>query len=242
MIQATSSCWRSDVIYPELNRDDVLVWQVPLSVTTFRADVEKQLAEQERQRLQRFSNPVSQHYFAETRIVLRKILAHYMDCEPHEIDYRTNAHGKPYLAPQNSLYFNLSHSGDIALIALCREADIGIDIELANAKRDKLRLARRFFHPAEYQAIHGLQEPERSECFFHLWTRKEAFVKAVGTGIGFPLSAFQVNPTQAEMLWVDPSRYAGHAELHDLPLSPPYYASLAILATGLVVQTILWRH
>lgn len=115
---------------------------------------------------------------------------------PGRIEFATGAHGKPMLADADAaaaVRFNLSHSDDVALFGWTRGRDIGVDIERWRVLHDEAALVRRFFSSVENAAYEALPAERRSEGFFNGWTRKEAYVKAVGRGIGLPLDSFDVS-------------------------------------------------
>ena len=125
---------------------------------------------------------------------LRKLLAGYVDCTPDRLDFKLGAHGKPYLAGA-ALEFNLAHSGGAALVALSRQVPLGVDLETPRRVRPVLELARRWFHRDEIAALTALPEALHQAAFLHLWTCKEAVLKAHGRGIGFGLDrvAFELD-------------------------------------------------
>jgi 4'-phosphopantetheinyl transferase len=114
---------------------------------------------------------------------LRTLLGAYLDRDPAQLQITRAARGKPRLEGEPSLEFNLSHSGGALLVALSRTLALGVDLELPRRQRPVLELARRFFAPAEAAALAALPEARRQEAFLHLWTGKEAVLKALGHGI-----------------------------------------------------------
>jgi 4'-phosphopantetheinyl transferase len=131
--------------------------------------------------------------------LMRQVLGSSLDVPPSTLQFDVGPHGKPRLreAPFD-LRFNLTHSGEQALLAVALGREVGIDIE-AERPIDELALARRFFSPAEYAALAAV--PDRRAAFFRCWTRKESFVKARGDGLSFPLDGFDVGlEPQAEQL------------------------------------------
>jgi 4'-phosphopantetheinyl transferase len=144
---------------------------------------------------------------------LRRVLAHLLGLEPSDLHFEAGPHGKPGLtgrAAGSGLHFNLSHSADRGLIGWAWERQIGVDIERWRALHDEAALVRRFFSPAEVAAYEGLPPATRPVGFFHCWTRKEAYVKAVGRGLGLPLDSFDVSVDPAE-----PARLLRPSAAHD---------------------------
>jgi 4'-phosphopantetheinyl transferase len=130
------------------------------------------------------------------RATLRILLGRYLETPPAEIRFQYENHGKPEIAlPHDScnLRFNVSDSGGLALIAVGSGRAIGVDIEKVRPLPDFLDIARHFFSAREVQAILAVSEDKRQEAFFACWTRKEAFLKATGIGLTYPLSGFSVS-------------------------------------------------
>jgi 4'-phosphopantetheinyl transferase len=124
------------------------------------------------------------------------VLGEALGTAPAALAFDYGAHGKPALAgtaARARLGFNISHSGDLALVGLVRGGAIGVDIELQRSMTDRDALVRRFFSAAENTAYAILDHADRQRAFFAGWTRKEALVKALGKGLSFPLSAFDVS-------------------------------------------------
>lgn len=132
--------------------------------------------------------------FVGARALLRRLLARYLDRNPRSIRFTYEPSGKPRLAgPAASagLRFSLSHSGNLALFGFSG-ADLGVDLEEIRPLRDQKRLEARLFSPAEVDWLEEMPPKARLDAFFGLWTLKEAYVKALGTGIATSLSAFEV--------------------------------------------------
>jgi 4'-phosphopantetheinyl transferase len=127
---------------------------------------------------------------------LREQLGSMLSIAPSALKFDYGAHGKPQLASSfasTGLRFNISHSADLALLGISAQRDIGVDVEYWRSLADEEALARRFFSPTEVQAYLQLDPTLRSAGFFNCWTRKEAYVKAVGRGLGLSLASFDVS-------------------------------------------------
>jgi 4'-phosphopantetheinyl transferase len=127
---------------------------------------------------------------------LRQLLALQLDLAPRDLRFASGAHGKPELVgagAESGLRFNLSHSGAWGLAGWSWQRDIGVDVEVWRTMRDEAALVRRFFSAVEIAAWEALPAELRHEAFFNLWTRKEAYVKALGHGLGLPLHSFDVS-------------------------------------------------
>ena len=129
----------------------------------------------------------SSHFLA-TRALLRAVLAHYTGLGAQALLFALGEYGKPFLSNAPApLHFNLSHCNDLAVLAVSVQGEVGVDIETASA-RDYLKIAERYFHCAELQALHACTITERERLFYKLWTLKEAFFKATGGGISSGLN------------------------------------------------------
>lgn len=136
--------------------------------------------------------------FTAARGLLRALLADYAKTNPEQIGFETNLHGKPALAGVG-LSFNLSHSGDLALIAVTQAGvELGIDVETIRDNVEYERLAQRFFAPGETAALLALPSEQRMDAFYACWTRKEAYMKARGLGLAIPLDGFEVSMAPGE--------------------------------------------
>lgn len=139
------------------------------------------LSEKELERAQQFKK--NQHHFLATRALTRKVLAHYTGIPPHKLHIARTDDGKPFLAETpHPLYFNLTHSGNFAALAVTSLGELGVDIETAR-NRSYLQIVERYFHPDEIKHLHDCEEALQQQLFYRLWTLKEAFFKATGTGI-----------------------------------------------------------
>ncbi|RYY74267.1 MAG: 4'-phosphopantetheinyl transferase superfamily protein [Gammaproteobacteria bacterium] len=139
------------------------------------------LSQDELERAQQFRT--NRHHFMATRVLLRKTLSRYTRLNAERLLFSRGLQGKPFLA--NSpvpLYFNLSHSRNFAALAVSSLGDVGIDIENTR-QRDYLKIVERFFHPDEHKQLLECDETKREQLFYKMWTLKEAFFKALGTGI-----------------------------------------------------------
>jgi 4'-phosphopantetheinyl transferase len=157
------------------------VWRVDLDslpAEPFLAD----LAPEEAAR--RFRRPGDRDRFVAAHGALRRILSRYCGIAPAAVRFRRSARGKPYLEPESGIRFNLSDSGGLALVAVARCCEVGVDVERIRQISDALQIARRVLPPGEADALEALPPEERAERFFRYWTRFEARLKAAGRGLG----------------------------------------------------------
>lgn len=180
---------------PALGADEVHVWRITLEPPPAGlARLAARLSPDERRRAARFHFERDRRRFHAARGALREVLAGYLGEEPERLGFVEGLHGKPGLAQAHGgeLRFNLSHSGELALCAVSRR-ELGVDIEQLRALPDAGALARRFFSADETAALEALPATERLSAFFRCWTRKEAYLKAVGAGLLQPLDGFDVS-------------------------------------------------
>ncbi len=130
---------------------------------------------------------------ASARAHLRRILARYVSVRPEDLRFAYGEHGKPMLAELDEPRFNLSDSGAKGLTAVCSGTRIGVDIEFAREGRSFTDIADRFFAKAESTALRALPSGDRRAAFYRAWTRKEAYLKAWGTGLSFASSRFTLD-------------------------------------------------
>ncbi len=143
----------------------------------------------------------------------------------------TAEHGKPYLVGQD-LQFNLSHSHQLALLAFCHR-EVGVDVEYTGRPVEYLALARRFFSQQEVELFEQLDPAAQQDEFFTIWTRKEAYIKALGEGLSHPLDDFSVNLDRSRPAFLDCPGWS----LHELAVPRDYRAALAVRGNGLRIQT-----
>ncbi|WP_339615812.1 4'-phosphopantetheinyl transferase superfamily protein [uncultured Gilvimarinus sp.] len=154
----------------------------------------KRLCDTERARMQRYRTERQKYGFLSARALLRTILATYCHQKPGQLRFTTNRAGKPKLEHPHAPHFSLSHSGHWIALAVAPEGAIGIDLEHPRKPRNVMAIARHYYHPSEHQRLSTLDEPARSREFYRLWTLKEAFFKARGTGISEGLNRVRIAP------------------------------------------------
>jgi len=219
-----------------LTSDEVHCWRTTLNRTeTEIKRLWQTLAPDEQERARRFRFDKHRRHFIIARGLLRAILSRYLEIEPREVELCYSPYGKPALAPEHGdepLRFNLSHSGELALYAFNCSRDIGIDVEHVRSEFAEMEIAERFFSRREFAAFVSLPEALRTIGFFNCWTRKEAYIKARGEGLSFPLDKFDVSlaPDEpAALLHTDGNtREAERWSLSDLQAGTGYSAALAV--------------
>lgn len=178
---------------PSLKTGTVDVWRVVLDQPADRLERFRQTLEpQELERAGRFHFEKHQRHFIVARGFLRTVVARYLETPPETLRFVYGEYGKPELASAHRLRFNLSHSNEVALLGVTRDAELGVDVEYVRADFASEDIARRFFSRAEVEAFNALPKEEQVAAFFRCWTRKEAYIKAIGKGLSQPLDAFDV--------------------------------------------------
>jgi len=180
--------------------------------------------------------------FVRTRAALRRILARYLPFSPFEIVFSYQANGKPQLAAtqkESGLNFNLSHSGEFAIIGVSRGRRIGIDVEHYRTL-EFLEIARRYFSESEYRQLTALPLTELQKNFFACWTRKEAFLKALGEGIGMLLRQVSVTVAHFEepklIEFQSDAKYPRRWSFMDISVHQDYAVALAFERGPIEVQ------
>lgn len=206
------------------------------------------LSPEEQARADRYLKSQDAERWTVARAMLRAVLASYLDGDPDNITFEYDSYNKPFLPPDQlsePLHFNLSHSDELMLLAVSRDSAMGIDVEATRPLDDIARVARRFFEPTETAALLALPAAEQIAAFYRCWTRKEAVLKAVGTGLSTPLDSFTVAflpGAEASMRWCD-SWEGPHEslQLSGFTLCPGYVGALAVPGTGAILETS-WRR
>ena len=152
----------------------------------------------EKERANKFISVQAKENFIVSRGILRLLLSKYLEIAPENVVLNQGEYGKPYVqvdAKQLSIQFNISHSKDLALFAFTLYSQIGIDIEYIQKDFSHEEIAPQFFSKQENAILSALPKEQQIEAFFTCWTRKEAFIKAIGEGLSFPLDKFDVDIT-----------------------------------------------
>lgn len=152
------------------------------------------LAPEEQARGDRFYFPKHRRRFCTARALSRIILSRYLKTTPESLNFIYNAQGKPEVVNSQKLHFNISHSKDLALLAVGKRFPMGVDIEYFSS-RPYEGIARNLFSENEIQALEKTPTFLKPAVFFHIWAQKEAFIKASGLGLSYPTQEFSVPTT-----------------------------------------------
>lgn len=188
--------WRHPLASLTLAEGAVHVWRIPLAAPpSLVARLHLILSDEEKERAARMLAPAVGRRFVVSHGATRDILARYLAQPAEQIRFVTSARGKPHLAhPPGApgLFFNLSHSGELALCALAQARDVGVDLEQIRPLKSWPQIAERYFSPGENEALGALSRDRAVEAFFRGWTRKEAYSKALGQGVSRQWAQFTV--------------------------------------------------
>jgi 4'-phosphopantetheinyl transferase len=220
----------SPVIWP----NEVHVWRARLDVD-WSWTFDEALCLEDRARADRFRFESDRRRFCVARASLRLILGRYLKMKPGRLELDINEYGKPYFADQKAaqgLRFNLSHSHQLALIAIARDREVGVDVEYIRPDFATDEVAGNFFSLAEGEQLSSLPPELKTQAFFNCWTRKEAYIKARGEGMYCSLDQFDVtlSPGSPAMLLnsrID-SKEMGRWTFQDLHPASGYAAALAV--------------
>lgn len=235
-----------------LPKGQVEIWTASLDVApAIHPEFLTVLSADEIDRAGRFHFAIHRHRYVCARSFLRMVLSRYLDTAPQEIEFEYGVHGKPALVESFSreeLHFNLSHSDGVGVLAVTREAPVGVDVEKVRELDEFDELVNRFFSPREAAKFFRLANSQKAAAFFNLWTRKEAWLKATGEGIAHRLKEVEVS-----FLAGEPARFLGlpedkpesagakpHWQLYDFTPIPGYKAALAIAAPAIQIRSRSW--
>ena len=238
--------WPDGPDAPVLRDDQVHVWRADLALDGAALEaLARLLADDERGRAARFRPATARCRFVIARAMLRDVLARYLGEAPAALRFAYGDQGKPALvAPSGAaaLRFNLSHSGGLALCAVARGRDVGVDVEQI---RDVAvaRLAARFYAPAEQAALAALAPAAARTVFFRLWTCKEAYLKATGTGVSRPLAevAVALAGDEPRLAVTGDAGATSRWTLREIDAGQGYAAALAAEGRGWSVIGWRWR-
>jgi 4'-phosphopantetheinyl transferase len=202
----------------ETSRDDLpVIWQVTLTEDPgVQARLRSYLSEEELARMERLRQPADQQRFVTGRGVLRILAGVHLEVTPNQVELAYGPQGKPFLKShgnQPSLRFNVSHSGNLVLLAFHPIHEVGVDVEEMRPNRDLDAIAHRTFSTDDHRAWLSLPLDQKPKAFFQLWARYEARVKVLGQGFGE-----QIGPAPASQI-----------ACHDLDLPDGYCGAVAVL-------------
>ncbi len=235
--------WDRPASWPNLEVGELHAWWIDLD----QPATGEVLSVEERARADRLRAPGGRERFVAGRRALRGILGGYLGLAAGDVAFCYGGRGKPALAGElgRRLEFNLTHSAGLALLVVVERRAVGVDVEEVRPMAEADRLVERFFSVREREAFRALAVADRLAAFFRCWTRKEAYLKATGEGLGLPLEGFDVSLGPAE-----PARLLnvegrpGEAErwsMADLDPGPGFIAALAVEGALGRVRRFCWE-
>jgi 4'-phosphopantetheinyl transferase len=244
--------WRKPSWPPAWPHDEVHVWRTTVDwQPEALAGLKQHLSADERARIERFYFEKDQRSHLVSRGWLRLLLGGYLKVPPAELAFGYGAHGKPHLvcptaqtAHRAPLQFNVSHSGEIVVIALTARRALGVDVERIRPDSKIVELAERYFSVRERTALARLAPDLQHVAFFNGWSRKEAYIKAQGDGLSLPLDSFDVTLVPGEPAELIASRpdpdEARRWSMRAFDVADGYKAALVVEGSGWTPRFCDW--
>jgi 4'-phosphopantetheinyl transferase len=177
-----------------LDKNEIHIWFINFNINKAEFNfLNNFLSEDEILKASKFKFEKDKNSSIITRGALRLLSGKYLGLNPQEIEFKYGDFGKPVFNFETPLKFNLSHSGNMAVIGFCLHEDIGVDIEVMKANFDVFDIASNYFSSSEIEVLKTLPTEEHTKGFYRCWTRKESFIKAKAKGLSFPLDSFSVS-------------------------------------------------
>ncbi len=235
--------WDTPDEFPALGEGEVHVWSTSLRVgESWQEELRAVLSIEELEKADRLIPTDKTEQSVVARATLRRLLARYTAVAAGALEFTYGGKGKPYLVGPEGAFrvsFNVAHSGDMALFAFARRGEIGVDLEHIRDDVDFLGVGQRFFSTSEYAVLADCDDEQVGLAFFRCWTRKEAYLKARGTGITVPLDGFDVTLRSGDAPEIVETRYLpGDEELWRLLEVIPDPAYVGALVVPRRVETV----
>jgi 4'-phosphopantetheinyl transferase len=241
---APAQVWKPGPQAPVIWPNEVHIWRAKLDVP-WSWTFDEALTLDDRARADRFRFESDRRRFCVARASLRLILGRYLKTKPNRLQIGPGEYGKPYLVDAKAtqgLRFNLSHSHELALIAVSRDREVGIDVEYMRADFVTDEVATHFFSAAEVEEFRAVPKELRTQSFFNCWTRKEAYIKGRGEGVYCALDQFDVSVAPGAPATLVNSRVeTGEVErwrFQDISPAIGYAGTLAV--EGEFSRLVLW--
>ena len=226
----------------ELNPHHISLWRLSLKAGSFsQLPFAAILSLEEKKRAHRYHFEQDRICFAYFRGCLRILLGQYLNRRPESLEILENAFGKPLLkllSGEPAIFFNLSHSENVGVLALNPQSEVGVDVEKLQERTDGEGIAKRYFSPAEQKFLNQCPPSERQKTFFQLWTRKEAYLKALGKGFSKNLNGFQVVDEKGRFLEriQDLEGGGGNWEVSAFEVFPHYIGALVFPSPAKIIH------
>lgn len=216
-----------------LQENDVHIWLADLEIPAEKLEEFRQiLSSDESTRAGRFHFEKDRKKFTIARGALRLILGRYLNIPGKDIHFSNTQYRRPYITEKHNrtlINFNLSHSNALAIYAVTKGRDIGIDIEYMRPMNDAAGIVKRFFSAKEISLFNSAPDDAKTRAFFTLWTRKEAYIKALGMGLNMPLNQFTaVSSLEDNDFILNDNDGKKNYLIKSLSLDPDYAGALAV--------------
>ena len=240
--------WHTASNIPSLDDASVHVWLANISsLEHCAASFAALIGADERERGSAFHSPLDRARHLVTRGALRALAGHYLDTPPTALRFERGTFGKPAIANPGAapLAFNVSHSGDVVLLAFARAGELGVDVERWNPRlgdAERVRIAESVFSDPERATLERMSSSaQREHAFYSLWSRKEAYLKGTGAGISGGLSHVDISMDEVARVVEDrrDARAVDRWTLCDLDVGPGYSAALAASPHGRDVTLLM---
>lgn len=240
--------WQVPQDFPVLKNDRVHIWHANLNLPPQQIDCLRILLSQDEiVRADKFRFARHQIRFVAARGILRQLLGRYLNISPQDLSFTYGSKGKPDLERARAfpIQFNLSHSQEHALFGFSRQHSIGVDLEYQRPMPDALKIARRFFSPNEFQMLAKSSPETQAQLFFQLWTAKEAYLKAIGTGLADSLASVEIACNLRNSMFISAigqsSETITNWSLYSCTPATNYAAAIAIRSLGAKINLDYWH-
>jgi 4'-phosphopantetheinyl transferase len=223
----------------QLHKGVIDLWLGDFAADVKRNEYYRQLLDtDEQQRVARIKHQRYRSQQIETLGRLREILARYLNVEASEVKLAKEKYGKPIIVGDTDIVFNLSHSSDKLIVAVGLQCQLGVDIEVMRQREQFAGLVKRCFAKEERTYWGNLPETEKASEFYRFWTRKEAFVKAVGRGIALGMEQVVISPEVPTRIVSIPEQYGSGTDwrIMDLDLNEGVIGAMAVRGTEITVR------
>ena len=243
----TAQYWHPSAQQPLPAHDEIHVWRIDLAAVTESSDDAPVLSPDEHERAGRLLSEYKRTRFIAGRSTLRRLLGQYLNEKPQALVFRYGPHGKPALATRTSstaLTFNFSHSENLALLAVAAARKVGIDIENRHRDISVDLFAQHILCENEADALQRLPAERHKQALLTTWTRKEAYVKALGIGLARSMKTFSVGIDDDETTVRRLENTDGEPQIWTfapLAVHPDYLACLASPGSGWTPRCFDWR-
>jgi 4'-phosphopantetheinyl transferase len=228
-----------------LGASEVHLWSIDLGQERPNLEaMERNLSSGEMERSRRFRYGKDREQFILSHGVLREVLGIYLQTDPKTVPISYDSRGKPEIAgggEKAKLRFNLSHSEEMALIATAMNHDLGVDVEHVDPDFPVLEVAKRFFTGQEAEFVASTKGLERTEAFFRIWTRREAYLKATGAGLGSQSAGIPFFWAGASNTGVHSFKNEREWTCFDFKLDGDYFGALVVEGRDLRMRLFRWR-